>query len=76
MLTDLDGVTEAAVVGVPDERTGEAVKAVLVATGLTEDQVIGHCAERLARFKVPTAVEFVTSLPHSATGKLARRRLR
>ena len=76
VLDDLDGVTEAAVVGVPDERTGEAVKAVLIATGLTEDQVIEHCAGRLARFKVPTAVEFVTSLPHSATGKLARRRLR
>ena len=76
MIAELDGVTEAAVVGVADERTGEAVKAVLVATGLTAEQVIEHCADRLARFKVPTAVEFVTSLPHSATGKLARRRLR
>ena len=76
VIAGLDGVTEAAVVGVPDERTGEAVKAVLVADGLTEAEVIEHCATRLARFKVPTTVEFVASLPHSATGKLARRRLR
>jgi long-chain acyl-CoA synthetase len=76
VLADLDGVTEAAVVGVPDERTGEAVRAVLVATGLTQDEVIEHCAARLARFKVPSTVEFVTELPHTATGKLARRKLR
>jgi long-chain acyl-CoA synthetase len=43
---------------------------------LTERQVIEHCVARLARFKVPTAVEFAESLPHSPTGKLARASLR
>ncbi|HEX3783864.1 MAG TPA: AMP-binding protein [Pseudonocardiaceae bacterium] len=75
VLAELPSVAEAAAVGVPDERTGEAVKAVLVArpdAELTAEVVIAHCAERLARFKVPSRVEFVPSLPHSATGKVAR----
>ncbi|GAA3889515.1 long-chain fatty acid--CoA ligase [Saccharothrix violaceirubra] len=79
VLCQLDGVVEAAAVGVRDERTGETVKAVLVpAEGvtLTEDAVKEHCATRLAKFKVPTVVEFATALPHSPTGKLARSRLR
>ncbi|HEX3649456.1 MAG TPA: AMP-binding protein [Pseudonocardiaceae bacterium] len=75
----LAGVVEAAAVGVPDERTGETVKAVVIRqpdADLTADQVIEHCAELLARFKVPTSVEFVDSLPHSPTGKLARASVR
>ncbi|WP_033436985.1 AMP-binding protein [Saccharothrix sp. NRRL B-16314] len=79
VLAELDGVAEAAAVGVPDERTGEAVKVVVVpAEGaeLTEDAVRDHCAGRLAKFKVPTVVEFANTLPHSPTGKLARSRLR
>jgi long-chain acyl-CoA synthetase len=79
VLGDLPGVREAAVVGVPDDRSGEAVKAVLVvnpAAELTQEEVVAHCATRLARFKVPTTVEFAAQLPHSATGKVARRKLR
>ncbi len=75
VLAELPAVAEAAAVGVPDERTGEAVKAVLVPhtdAELTAEVVLAHCAERLARFKVPSQVEFVPSLPHSATGKVAR----
>ena len=54
------------------------VRAVLVlASGaeLTVERVREHCAERLARFKVPGTVEFVPALPRTATGKLARRQL-
>ncbi len=78
VLGELDGVAEAAVVGVPDDRTGEAVKAVLVrAPGsvLTEEEVRAHCTLRLARFKGPAVVTFVDELPRTPTGKVARRRL-
>ena len=43
--------------------------------GLTEEEVLAHCAERLARFKVPAVVEFVDALPRTPTGKVARRQL-
>ncbi|SDD43063.1 AMP-binding protein [Actinokineospora iranica] len=76
---ELDEVAEAAAVGIPDDRTGERVKVVVVLrTGatLTEDQLRDHCAQRLARFKVPTTIEFTAALPHSVTGKLRRSTLR
>jgi long-chain acyl-CoA synthetase len=72
-------IEEAAVIGIQHPLTGESVKAVLVTRDgarLTADEVIEFCAERLARFKCPTAVEFVPELPHSVTGKLAKGRLR
>ncbi|GAA3246708.1 long-chain fatty acid--CoA ligase [Pseudonocardia petroleophila] len=78
VLAELDGVAEAAVVGVPDDRTGEAVKAVLVraaGSGLTEEEVRAHCAVRLARFKTPSVIAFVEDLPRTPTGKVARRQL-
>jgi long-chain acyl-CoA synthetase len=79
VLCQLTGVAEAAAVGVLDERTGEAVKAVIVpqpGAQLSAEQVIEYCTTRLARFKVPATVEFAESLPHTATGKLARAVLR
>lgn len=79
VLAELPGVVESAVVGVPDEARGEAVRAVVVAdpgAELTEDSVRAHCAARLAKFKVPVEVGFATELPHSPTGKIARRTLR
>jgi long-chain acyl-CoA synthetase len=78
VLCELAGVVDAAVVGVPDDRTGEAVKAVVVAepgAGLTEADVRAHCAARLARFKVPAVIEFAGALPRTPTGKVARRQL-
>ncbi|HEY0808383.1 MAG TPA: AMP-binding protein [Pseudonocardiaceae bacterium] len=78
-LHQLTGVAEAAAVGMPDERTGETVKVVVIqrpGAGLTARDVIDHCVARLARFKVPTTVQFVDELPHSATGKVARAALR
>ena len=79
VLGRLEGVAEAAVLGIPHPYTGESVKALVVldpGARLTAEEVIAHCARSLARFKCPTAVEFVASLPHSATGKVSKGRLR
>ncbi len=72
-------VAEVAVVGVPHEKWGETVLAlVVVAPGatLSEDEVIAHCRARLSHFKCPTAVEFRDALARTATGKLQKFKLR
>jgi len=73
------GVSEGVIIGVPDERWGEAVKAIVVRSPgaeLSADDVIGFCRARLAHFQCPTSVEFVAELPRSATGKVLKRTLR
>jgi acyl-CoA synthetase (AMP-forming)/AMP-acid ligase II len=72
-------VMEAAVVGVPDEKWVESVKAFVVLKEghyATEDELIDHCKEHLASYKKPKYVEFIDSLPMSAVGKVVRRMLR
>jgi long-chain acyl-CoA synthetase len=71
-------VLEAAVFGVPDERWGEAVYAVVVPRSDVDPQtLIAHCRERIAGYKVPKQVELRTEpLPKSAAGKVLKRRLR
>jgi long-chain acyl-CoA synthetase len=72
-------VREAAVIGIPHPYTGEAVKALLVVregAQLSAEDVLAHAARSLARFKCPSTVEFVDELPHSATGKVSKGRLR
>ena len=72
-------VTEVAVIGVPDEKWGELVTALVVPAkdaSLTEDDVIAWCKQRLAGYKCPKHVEFRTELARTATGKLQKFKLR
>ena len=74
-----DGVAQVAVVGNPHPHTGETVVAFVVpAAGrhLEEDELIEFCAGRLSRYKCPTKVNFVESLPVGVAGKVLRRQLR
>jgi len=72
-------VVEAAVLGIPHPYTGESVKALVVLRERAQpssEELVAHCARSLARFKCPTAIEVVAELPHSATGKVSKGRLR
>jgi fatty-acyl-CoA synthase len=72
-------VAEVAVIGIPDERWGETVKALVVVTDgvtVTDEELIAHCRDRLAHYKCPTSVEFRTELARTATGKLQKFKLR
>jgi long-chain acyl-CoA synthetase len=77
-IAGLGGVVEVGVIGVPDEKSGEAVKAFVVSSdpALTAEQVIGHCARTLTNYKRPRQVEFVDEIPKSPVGKILRRALR
>jgi acyl-CoA synthetase (AMP-forming)/AMP-acid ligase II len=76
-LARLPGVADAAVVGVPDQRLGEVGKAFVVRRGgLSTEDVVRHCKDVLANYKVPRQVEFVDSLPRNASGKVLKFRLR
>ena len=72
------GVLECAVIGVPDSKSGEAVKAFIVRKdpALTADDVIKYCGTQLTAYKVPKQIEFRTELPKTNVGKILRRELR
>lgn len=78
VVAQLDGVMECAVVGVPDEKSGEAVKLVIVKKNpaLTEEQVRAFCKANLTGYKQPKVVEFRTEMPKTPVGKILRRELR
>jgi acyl-CoA synthetase (AMP-forming)/AMP-acid ligase II len=72
-------VLECAVVGVPDEKWGEAVKGFVVLRsdcGVSADEIITFCRERIARYKAPKSIDFISSLPKTGSGKIEKKKLR
>jgi long-chain acyl-CoA synthetase len=79
VLAEHPAVRESAVVGVPDEKRGETVKAYVSlkpGASATPEELIGHCKERMAAYKYPRSVELMDELPKTVTGKILRRELR
>ena len=78
VVVGMDGVLEAAAIGVPDDRSGEAVKLFVVKSdpAITADDVMAYCREYLTRYKLPREIEFRDELPKTGVGKILRRALR
>jgi long-chain acyl-CoA synthetase len=72
------GVLECAAIGVPDEKTGETVKLVVVKKdpALTAEQIMAYCRENMTAYKQPRVIEFRAELPKTPVGKILRRELR
>lgn len=75
---ELEGVLEAAAIGMPHEKSGEVVKLFIVKSdpAVTEEQIMAHCRENLTGYKVPKVIEFRDDLPKTNVGKILRRELR
>jgi acyl-CoA synthetase (AMP-forming)/AMP-acid ligase II len=79
VIMELDGVAETAVIGVPDDIWGEAVKALVVLrpqAELTEDDIMKYCRDNLAGYKKPKSVEFIDKVPKNLYGKIDRKSLK
>ena len=79
VVTACDGIAECACIGVPDEKTGEALRVYAVRSAgaeVCDADVIAHCRKELAGYKVPRQVAFIDALPKSNVGKILRRELR
>ncbi len=77
--TACPGVMECACIGVPDEKTGEAVKLFVVKApnaALTQEDLLAHCRKEMTAYKTPRIVQFIDALPKSNVGKILRRELR
>jgi long-chain acyl-CoA synthetase len=78
VLLELDGIEEAAAIGIDDELLGQVIKAVVVLTPggeLDRRTVLAHCRKNLASYKIPKLVEFIDQLPKTSSGKIIRYKL-
>jgi long-chain acyl-CoA synthetase len=78
VVVEMDGILEAAAIGVPNERSGEIVKLYVVKSdeSVTADDIMRHCRENLTGYKLPKEIEFRDDLPKTNVGKILRRALR
>ena len=79
VIPEIDGVEDVAVIGVPDDKWGEAVKALIIKSpdsGLTGEDVIRYCSQQIAGYKKPKSVEFISEFPRSPVGKVQKKVLR
>jgi long-chain acyl-CoA synthetase len=78
IVVEMDGILEAAAIGIADERSGEVVKiyAVRKNDNVTEQDVLNYCRENLTNYKRPRSIEFRDELPKTNVGKILRRALR
>ncbi|MDP4157175.1 MAG: ATP-dependent acyl-CoA ligase, partial [Bacillota bacterium] len=79
VLCQHQAVYEAAVIGIPDDIRDEAIKAYVILREnyrLTEEELLSHSRERLAKFKVPDSIEFISEFPRTSVGKIQKHILR
>lgn len=78
VVVEMDGILEAAAIGIPNERSGEIVKLYVVKNdeSVTADDIMRYCRENLTGYKVPKEIEFRDDLPKTNVGKILRRALR
>lgn len=78
VIAKLEGVVDVSVIGVPDDKTGESVKAYVVSSDpeMTAARVIAHCEKSLTNYKRPKQVAFIKEIPKTPVGKVLRRKLR
>jgi long-chain acyl-CoA synthetase len=79
VIREIEGVEDVAVIGVPDDKWGEAVKALIIkspGSGLTGEDVIRYCSQQIAGYKKPKSVEFISEFPRSPVGKVQKKVLR
>jgi long-chain acyl-CoA synthetase len=77
VISEHPDIVECAAIGIPDEKTGEAIKMFLVAANpVTEEALVAYCKERLTGYKIPRHFEFRDDLPKSTVGKILRKDLR
>ena len=78
VVVEIEGILEAAAIGLPDEKSGEVVKLFVVTTddSVTKETILEYCRKNLTGYKVPKQIEFRTDLPKTNVGKILRRALR